>query len=95
MVNRKRIPLEMMLNKTESIVPLLYDSDFINLKKFISKEVYEQRNHDFLYPFGIYLPQKHRIEKAGNVFFSVSVPLWQNIFAEGKNNGSKLKSITR
>jgi hypothetical protein len=29
--------LEIMLNKTESAMPLVYDSAFINLKKIISR----------------------------------------------------------
>ena len=42
MVNRKRIPLERMLNKTESAMPLLYDSALIIPKRFMSQEVDEQ-----------------------------------------------------
>jgi len=42
MVNRKRIPLEIILNKTESAMPLLYDSVLIIPKKFMSQEVDEQ-----------------------------------------------------
>ena len=41
MVNKNRMPLEIMLNKTESAVPFLYDSDCINLIKFIKHKLHE------------------------------------------------------
>ncbi len=41
MVNKNRMPFEIMLNNTESAVPFLYDSDCINLKKFIKHKLHE------------------------------------------------------
>ena len=41
MVSRKRIPLEMTLNKTESAVPFVYDSDLISQRKFMAHKLHE------------------------------------------------------
>lgn len=41
MVIRNKAPLERILNKTESAVPLLYDSAFINLLKFMEHKLHE------------------------------------------------------
>jgi hypothetical protein len=99
MVNINRIPLEIMLNKTESAMPLVYDSAFINLKKFISREfitkVFTISLFYSLREFLICCRGTETQNLSCNFRASVATQfcLWQNLFL--KNNGSKLKSITR
>ena len=91
MVNKNRIPLEMMLNKTESNIPRLYDSAFISLQKNM-KILFTMNLFEF--PFGKFKfateARKYRKNTIRGFQFCVSVPMWQSYFAEGKVSHSKI-----